>query len=889
MLNTKVTKAVRIALAFGAASCAAVANVAMAEEGAEKVERIEITGSRIKRVDMEGASPVEVISTAEFESQGRVSVAEALQSVTSNSFGSVAPTSGSSGQSQSTVSLLGAGAGRTLVLVDGKRLGGSPSLNAGGANLSSIPMAAVERIEILKDGASAIYGSDAIAGVINVILKKDFEGAAFDIQVGRPEADGGETKQMSMSFGVSSDKGNITFVYDHQERRAIFDRDRSYTSATMEDSNNDGVISIYNETTGISYFGATVQGKDGNYLASPKCDELSKNVPGFVGKLDQGSALGGIGKGEVCGYAFADVSANMASTKRDSIMTSLTYELTDDIELYARGMFSRNDSFGRYAPPAAEWENMAADNEHNPTNDVVNGQFRWYQLGNRDGEVTDYQQDLLIGLKGMAGDTAEWEVSYHKARLDYRTAGRYYLSYAGLAYNELNEIDMGSEEGINNMRATTYAENQSELDHFFAGLGFEFGELPGGMISHYVGGEYFEEILSSKYDAQNDAGLIGGNAGGSGHGEREVSALFYEVALPVLDNLIVSAAYRYDDYSDFGSVGNPSIKVEYRPMDDLLVRGSYSEGFRAPTLKELYGADSEGSPTTTDYVACRNQLGANATQSQIAQAYAKCPTSSFKEVRQSNPDLGPEESTYINLGVVYSGLEDVSIKVDYFELEVDNVISLITIQDLVHLENGNRLDEIYAKFPDVSLSRGSNGSIAGKSYTQSANGSFMSRKGFDIDLSYKLDTHFGEFKFKSVTTLLTEVGEDVYFSGPTSDQKGGPQQPDWRSQFTVNYSLDNFSLNWTTDIISNTYENDVVQVDANDNPYIVYTGNLPTYVTHNLNMKFYTETYGTFTLGARNLFDKDVLFDENGKWVDDAMYNTGHIGREIFAGYSISF
>ncbi|MCF6438238.1 TonB-dependent receptor [Pseudoalteromonas luteoviolacea] len=889
MLNTKVTKAVRIALAFGAASSAAFATNAVAAEGAEKVERIEVTGSRIKRVDMEGASPVEVITTAEFESQGRVSVAEALQSVTSNSFGSIAPASGNSAQSQNTVSLLGAGAGRTLVLVDGKRLGGSPSLNAGGANLSSIPMAAVERIEILKDGASAIYGSDAIAGVINVILKKDFEGAAFDIQVGRPEADGGETKQMSLSFGVSSDKGNITFVYDHQERRAIFDRDRDYTKATWEDKNGDGLISAGDETTGISVFGATIVDSEGNHHASPKCNELKNTVPGFVGILDQGTGNGGIGNGEVCGYAFADVSANMASTKRDSIMTSLAYELTDDIELYARGMFSRNDSFGRYAPAAALWTNMSADNEHNPLDEVAKGKFRWYQLGNRDGEVTDYQQDYLLGLKGMFGDTAEWEVSYHKARLDYRTAGRYYLSYSGLAYNAQENIDMGSEQGINNMRATTYVESQSDLDHFFAGLGFEFGELEGGMISHYIGGEYFEEVLDSKFDAQSDAKLVGGNAGGSGMGERDVTALFYEVAFPIFDNLIVSAAYRYDDYSDFGSVGNPSVKLEYRPFDDLLVRGSYSEGFRAPTLKELYGAESEGSPVTTDYVACKNGLPAGASEDQVREAYLNCPQSAYNELRKSNENLGAEESTYVNLGVVYSGFEDVAIKVDYFELEIDNVISLITIQDLVHIENGNKLNEVYAKFPEVKLSRAANGAIEGYSHTQYANGSFMSRKGFDIDLSYNLDTSFGEFKFKKVTTVLTEVGEDVYFSGPMSNQKGAPQQPEWRSQFTVNFSADSYAVNWTTDIIAGTHESDVVQVDSTGNPYIVYSGDVPTYVTHNLNVKYFTESYGTFTVGARNLFDKGVLFDSNDNWINDSMYNSGHIGRELFAGYSISF
>lgn len=881
MLNNKVSKAVRLAIAFGAASTAAFsASSFAAEEGAEKVERIQVTGSRIKRVDLEGASPVEVITTAEFEQQGRISVADALRNVTSNSFGSFVPSSGSSAQSQSTVSLLGAGSDRTLVLLDGKRMAGSPSLGGASANLSSIPMAAVERIEILKDGASAVYGSDAIAGVINIILKKDYEGASFDIQFGRPSEEGADTKQMSLSFGVNSDKGNITFVYDHQEQGAIFDKDRAYTSASMEDLDGDGLISIYDETVGISYYGATILGPDG-FKSSNKCDDLTANQPGFVGTLDQGSLLGGVGGGEVCGFAFANVSANMASTNRDSIMTSASYELTDDIELYARGMFSRNDSFGRYAPPAAKWENMAASNEHNPYDTEATGYFRWYQIGNRDGEVTDYQQDYTIGLNGIAGDSIEWEISYHKAKLDYRSAGRYYLSYSGLAYNEANGIDLGSEEGVNNLRSTTYTEQQNNFDHYFAGVGFALGELAGGEIQHYFGGEYYEQTFDSKYDAQSEAGLIGGSAGNSASGERDTTALFYEVSLPILENLVVSAAYRYDDYSDFGSKGTPSVKAEYRPMDDLLFRASYSKGFRAPSLSELLGATAFSATDATDYVACREQNIAT----------ADCKERQYDNLQESNNNLGPEESTYMNLGVVYSGIENFAVKVDYFELEVEDVISEITVQSLINIEYGGNLDSFTTQYPGVKLERDNSGAIIGDVITRSDNGGFMSRKGFDIDLSYNIETSFGEFNLKNVTTWVTDAEEDVYFGGPKQNFIGDSGTPEWRSQFVINYSIDNLAINWTTDVIADTAEDSYLDTkDGNpENFRQVFENHNPTYVVHNLNVKYFTENYGTVTLGARNLFDKGVVLDDAGNWVDDSLYNAGHIGREVFAGYSISF
>lgn len=884
MLNIKTFKKSALVVAISAATT--LSNASYAQEEAqdttqgEKLEELVVVGSRIKRNSFEGASPIEVLSNLELETQGRVSVADALRNITANSFGSFAPSSGSSAQSQSTVSLLGAGSSRTLVLVNGRRIAGSPTLGGSSANLSSIPMAAVERIEVLKDGASAVYGSDAIAGVVNVVLKNDFEGVAFDVQVGQPEMDGGNTKQMSLTFGASSDKGNITVVFDHQERGAIFDKDRPYTAPSMEDKNGDGLISIYDETVGISYYGATILGDNG-FLASPRCGELESTVDGFVGVLDQGSALGGVGEGTVCGFAYSGVSANSASTDRDSVMANVTYNINDDLELYANATLSRNDSFGRYAPPAARWNNMSADNPNNPTGREARGYFRWYQLGNRDGLVTDYQQDYTIGLKGNAGDNIEWEAAYHKASLDYRSVGRYYLSYAGLAYNQTYGIDLGSKEGIDNMRATTYTENQNNFDHFFGGVGFSFGELAGGDIQHYFGAEHFRQEFTSKYDAQSEAGLIGGSAGNSAAGDRDTTALFYEVNLPVLDNLNVSAAYRYDDYSDFGTKGTPSIKFDYRPTDDLVLRASYSKGFRAPSLDDLLAATSFSATRATDYVACRNQ----------GIPFDSCRSRQYDNLIQSNTNLKPEESTYANIGIVYSGLENFTVKLDYFSLEVEDVISSITPQSLINAELGGILPQMLDKYPGVSLVRDANGSILGDIVTRSENGAFLSRKGFDLALEYNLETSIGDFNIKNVTTLLTESAGDVFFGGPRQNQIGAPGSPKWRSQLMLNYSVSDFVVNWTTDVIASTFEDEVLDLgDGNPQNFSYkYSNNNPSFMTHNINIKYLTGDYGTFTFGVRNLLDEGVILDDEDNWVDDSLYLAGHYGRQIYAGYNFSF
>uniref|UniRef100_UPI003D095D56 TonB-dependent receptor plug domain-containing protein n=1 Tax=Shewanella sp. TaxID=50422 RepID=UPI003D095D56 len=202
--NSLLANSVRFALVSGAAMTAFTAPAVFAadEEAADKVERIEVTGSRIKRSDLEGASPVTTITAEDMKVEGNFTVADALRNSNLNSFGSFSERSGSSAQSQATINLRGAGSSRTLVLIDGKRFPGSPTLGGASANLNAIPMAAVERIEILTDGASSTYGSDAIAGVVNIIMKRNFQGIEFNVGGGSRERDGGLTsKEFSVVAG----------------------------------------------------------------------------------------------------------------------------------------------------------------------------------------------------------------------------------------------------------------------------------------------------------------------------------------------------------------------------------------------------------------------------------------------------------------------------------------------------------------------------------------------------------------------------------------------------------------------------------------------------------------------------------------------------------------
>ncbi|MEH6817956.1 MAG: TonB-dependent receptor plug domain-containing protein, partial [Pseudoalteromonas distincta] len=228
MLNNKVSKAVRLAIAFGAVSTAAFsASSFAAEESADKVERIEVTGSRIKQVDMETSSPVTVITAADLQLSGEASVADVLNNTSVNSFGSWRGMSGygNGAAATSNINMRGLGAEYTLVLLDGRRMPGTSSSSGAAADTSRIPMAIVERIEILREGASAVYGSDAVAGVINIITKKDFNGLSFSYDTELPSAEGGDTNRFNVSTGYSGEKGNITLTYEYYDAESVFDRD----------------------------------------------------------------------------------------------------------------------------------------------------------------------------------------------------------------------------------------------------------------------------------------------------------------------------------------------------------------------------------------------------------------------------------------------------------------------------------------------------------------------------------------------------------------------------------------------------------------------------------------------------------------------------------------
>ena len=865
MKTSPLTKAIRATL--GASLLFTVALPAFAQTDGEEaaVEEITVTGSRIKRTTGQESQEIITISAEDMKVAGDISVADALRTSTLNSLGSFRESSGSSAQSNATVNLRGAGASRTLVLVNGRRVVGSASLGGGGSvNLNMIPFAFVERLEIVADGASAVYGSDAVAGVINVILKKGYDGVSFTARYGDRSEDDGSTESFSFLTGAEGDRGSVTFGIEYDSRDAIFDKDRHYTAASYGDYDGDGFITGYGETIGVSYYGYTLINP--NYVAGTAFDPNDASTwqvsPGknctddgsFVGQL-KADLVFGPDTGFYCGYAYANVSANRASLERVNTWISSSFELSDNVELFADVMISNNESFGRYAPPAAPGKALASD-PRNPYGEAVNGYFRWVDIGTRDNVVNDTLTDVNFGVRGELSDTLSYEAYYTYS--DYRSSsvGTYYLSYGGFDSNILNEVT-DYDTYVANLKATTLNDDRMNIQKTFLGVQWDMFEMAGGTASSYFALESFDVSYSALVDAQSEAGLVGGSAGNSAKGARSVSALSAEALFPVNDWLEIDAAVRFDDYDDFGNATSPRLGVTFTMIPDVVLKASYGQGFRAPDLSDLYGATSFSAEDATDYYGC--QLNG------IAEG--DCSERQFDTYIGSNPNLDAESSETYSFGATWEFMEGWYASANYFSLELSDAIEYVSAQDMLNVDynTGGQNSQVVRNAAGrvESISAGYQNAVTDIQYES---------LDYAVNGTYSTDS-WGSFALRgNATQYLNYEYEATFGEGDIADAAGTLGFPEWRAGLTVSWSMDKWFASFASDFIGSS------ESKISDVTYSSYT-------THNASVGYDMEEYGTIKIGASNITNKDPLLNQFGEQADEYMYD--NTGRVIFVEFSI--
>jgi iron complex outermembrane receptor protein len=893
MKRNPITNAVYKALMTGFVASSALGTVALAQQSSDEDQSVEeqgkitVTGSRISRVDVEGVTPVLTIDREDLENSGFKSVADVLRSNAFNSFGSIRESSGNTAQGQATISLRGIGSGRTLILVNGRRVPGSPVLDGQVQNLNTVPFAAVERIDILSDGASAVYGSDAIGGVINVILRSDYEGASLNIRYDDPVDAGAQSEGASVIFGGSTDRSSFTMSIEADSKDILFARDRDYLSnrflgGDVDDVNNYSNLSFYARNY-IDYVGGTytavplIQGPPGS-------DVCSAYGAGFWPTVLADSQYPG---DTLCGYDYTKVAAQTASLDRFSFFGTGEYKVNDNLTAFAQLISTRAESFGRYAPSAAPFwwtgetlpETDIVYNGQNYTlNELQQGQRVYYRFditgGGRDTTQVDNQMDAQFGFQGYHYGV-DWEVTYQYDLYDMQEWGDGYINQQGIALAALNGWDPRhpNQAGLYSNFVGQIKENANRRAQMKMQR-FEFGgQFDIGMASMFVGGEYREEEYYDQTQAQAEAGLIGGSSGGSSSGERDAKALFTEVVMPVGDQLEFTGALRWDDYSDFGSNVSGKLGARFEVSDNLMFRATYGTGFRAPSLDELFQASAFSAAFGRDVVAC-DAAGIE---------FADCAVRQYDTYFLSNENLKPEESTQYLVGAVWDISDAVGfnmdMSLDYYYTEVEDLVTTLAgtglffadllglVDDLSALPGG----DCYAVDRDPATGRYIQSTACGVNI-----GEFnTSGLDFRVNMSFELG-NAGILSLRNQTNYVLDFEQVDYYTGPLVDIVGRRGVPEYRTNFDVNWVYGDHTVALSSYYIPSQSFSSVpnANLDFTD-PSTFY--NVPigpdvdSYWNHNLSYTYSTPWNSRIQLGVTNLTNEDPVLDENNS-TDDTLY-----------------
>ena len=659
--------------------CAGVAAGSVAaQQQSSTPERIEVTGSRIKRIDTETPSPVQVIGREQIERAGATTVAELLKSTpagNSGSFDENAVASFTPGAG--SVSLRGLGAQATLVLVNGRRV--APYGFASGGqqtfvDINSIPLAVVERIEILLDGSSAIYGSDAMAGVINVILKQDFKGLMVDAGLGQSSYNDAGSQTYGLTYGLgslASDGYNLFGSYSHQQRNPVLASERPMTRNA--DFRRFGLTDLRSSYAGNLY---TVSGLAGGSFRGT----LSTCTP-----LDDPTAA----TNGRCIYDGTEHQDIIARTERDALFMAGTAELGSatlfgDLNLvrnkYAQvsPSYSTSTYYSTGTLPRA-FIVLPVGHPQNPGTTDLALRYRFDDVAH----VTSVTTDTLRSVLGVRkSDLAHWDVEsalmYSRSSSKVTTTGfiRDSVLLDGVldpATGKASTDFIFGNPSANDpalmaaLYPTLREKSVTSTVSIDARGTRELFALPGGNnASVAVGVETRREKFNSTPDPLSAAGEISVLGSSESHGSRTVSAAFAELALPFGKTFEASLAARVDHYSDFGSATTPKVGLKWKLLPNLALRGTYAEGFRAPSLTE-----TTQSPTTGFYSGIRDP---KLCPDPVEHPNDNCDLS-VRAVFGANPDLKPENSKSMTFGVVFEPADELSIAFDAYKIKRTDEIS----------------------------------------------------------------------------------------------------------------------------------------------------------------------------------------------------------------------
>lgn len=762
--------------------------VAFAQEAAPKKEEVqqlgayEVTGSRIKRLDTETPSPVIRFTREELANTGFSTVDDALRALPFNNGQAIVPEGSGNGfaSGTSTVNLRGLGNNNTLVLINGRRAvpSGAGAFNGfqSVVDLRQIPIGAIDAIEVLKDGASAIYGSDAVAGVLNIKLRRDYTGVGIDLSFGNTFGTDSFERKAYLIAGATTGRTNIVVQADLSHRNAIKDVDLSFSRTADLRADHNSTAQLEVDPTGNFVTG--YDGRSSNSFPARFYIPGTATVRSFAGPTTDPNPANALAASRATGVGYYDFQKDTYQRPEDDsrgISVFIRHEFSDNLYGFAELFFRRVEAVNGAAPsPFTTTDKgdgtnnrlvVPADSPYNPYGTRYFGnagqaiELSTYRLVNAGPRLRDTTSDyprLLFGLGGKLPKDWSWEAAYMFAQGSYTDTAPG-TSFDSAVQQALKGIIIDGQKlyanpfGPEDPRVTDYyAGNNPTKTTFTANLydasvSGDLFEVPAGMVGLAVGTEFRKESIVDVRTLENETGNVVGGAEGFGYtGKRNVTSAYAELKVPLLRELELQLAARFEDYSDFGQTTKPKVALGYRPTSWLMLRGSYSQSFKAPDLAFLY---SRGSVSFTGSQA-------------VDPRRPDQPANQIKTVGRGNPDLQPETTDTNYLGAVIEvprgPLKGLTFDLGYFRFKQKNLITrdtaAFTLTNELRLPAGR---VVRKPLTPAEATAGYTVGILDYVATDWFNANSGLLNGYDLGVSYTLKTQtLGQFRFGLEATYV---------------------------------------------------------------------------------------------------------------------------------------
>ena len=908
----------------------ALAPVVAAADEPTQLDKIEVTGSRIRAADAETRQPILVLSRDDIAKQGFTSIADVLQNLSSAGSPPISRADAlSSGENVGGyyVDIRNLGATRTLVLLNGRRLGATTS---GMQDLSQVPMSMVQRIEILKDGASAIYGSDAIAAVVNVITDNTFEGLEVSASTGQFSQGDGQTQQLSLRVGAQGERGGVTAALDYSKEDPVWAKDRWFS--------RDG-------NAGPDYPGSgwSPIGKNGVHCNPCADGKDIKPSDERWWALKEGGDPGNPndyrpsnGNDPINGN---DAMMLQTGIERRSLFTTGWYDLTDNLRLEGEALYNQRITDQQVAGYPVQYT-LPADSPFNPYG--VDTDFRrrlWEMPRTTRSDLKTYRvSGALKGNFVFGGRDFDWDVGGLYNRNDLVKTGRGDASYPAMDRSLSPDCGTAEDpncrpwnpllpEGVAGPGSLSDPELQKFLFPFFsdtgttsttsytANLAGSLFELPAGEVGVAVGYEHRREDGRFVPDAFKQADLSTGLAATTTEGSYSLDEFYAELSVPILKDLpfarelSLSLAGRQSDYSNFGQTLNTKFGLTWRPLDELLVRGTVATGFRAPTIANLYGGSGSSFESYTDPcgVGATNSVNGNAAcnaagvpvgYTQLGQGGNDCTAYPCQTpdvfTNQSNPDLKPETSTSRTVGLVWSPrwVEGLDISLDWYQYKVENLI----ISDSV-----NRILRDCYVLGDAArcagISRAPDGHINGITYGITNLGR-METQGYDLGIRYRLpELAIGQIRLDWQSSYVSQYDEEGNNAAGEKIMIGRVGEAGTfrvRSTMGVDWEKGDWGLRYGLRYYSGMKESCVPKRPCTDPDHYANgeadaIRKVGSNTFHDLQLRWKAPWDATISLGANNVFNHQgpIMFSSPNS--EFPYYGGFDIGRMVYMKYQQRF